>query len=158
MSKLRTHYDNLQVKETAGDEVIKGAYKYLSQKWHPDKHENKEEAERVTKIINQAYAILSDPIQRREHDEWIRRQRDQQEAPEPPLQQPPAPEQSHRGEPPRHTDKPAKNKRWDGWKTFLISAPVCFCVYVVLGMDTTAAAFMSFVAASAAGIYRNSQP
>lgn len=84
---MRTHYDNLQVKETASAEVIKGAYRFLSQKWHPDKNEDKEEAERVLKIINRAYAVLSDPAQRKAHDEWIRQQR--QEAPEPPPQAPP---------------------------------------------------------------------
>lgn len=77
MAKFRTHYDNLQVKETASEEVIRGAYRYLSQKWHPDKNiDNKEEAERVLKIINQAYDVLSDPDRRRQHDAWIRQQRE----------------------------------------------------------------------------------
>lgn len=72
MPHVRTHYDNLQVKENASIEVIKGAYKHLSQKWHPDKHpHNREHAERVLKIINQAYEVLSDPARRREHDRWI---------------------------------------------------------------------------------------
>jgi uncharacterized RDD family membrane protein YckC/Tfp pilus assembly major pilin PilA len=76
VSQVKTHYDNLQVKETASDEVIKGAYRYLSQKWHPDKNpHNKQEAERVLRIINQAYAVLSDPIKRKEHDDWIKKQR-----------------------------------------------------------------------------------
>lgn len=75
MSQVKTHYDNLQVKETASDEVIKGAYRYLSQKWHPDKNpHNRQEAERILRIINQAYAVLSDPIKRKEHDDWIKRQ------------------------------------------------------------------------------------
>lgn len=72
---VRSHYDNLQVKENASDEVIKGAYRYLSQRWHPDRNpDNREEAERVLKIINQAYAVLSNPDRRREHDAWIARQ------------------------------------------------------------------------------------
>lgn len=82
MSQIRTHYDNLQVKETASDEVIKGAYRYLAQKWHPDKNpHNKEEAERVLQIINQAYAILSDPVKRKEHDKWIEKQNESDEEP-----------------------------------------------------------------------------
>lgn len=89
MSQLKTHYDNLQVKETASDEVIKGAYRYLSQKWHPDKNpDNRQEAERILKIINQAYAILSDPLRRKEHDEWIKRQRESEGRP---TQRPPPP-------------------------------------------------------------------
>ena len=72
----RTHYDNLQVSESASPEVIKGAYKYLSQKYHPDKNaENRSESERITRLINEAYAVLSDPQRRKEHDEWIRVER-----------------------------------------------------------------------------------
>ena len=72
MDAFRTHYDNLQLKENASDEVIRGAYRYLAQKWHPDKNpDNKEEAERNSKIINDSYAILSDPQARKEHDEWL---------------------------------------------------------------------------------------
>lgn len=73
---LKTHYDNLQVKENASIEIIRGAYRYLSQKWHPDKHPgSRERAERIARIINEAYAVLSDPVRRKEHDEWIRNQR-----------------------------------------------------------------------------------
>lgn len=73
---LKTHYENLQVLENASPEVIKGAYRFLSQKWHPDKNlENRAEAERVTCILNEAYAVLSDTQLRKEHDEWIRNQR-----------------------------------------------------------------------------------
>jgi hypothetical protein len=76
MAKFRTHYDNLQVTENASVEVIKGAYRYLAQRWHPDKNPNdRENAERNTKIINDAYQVLSDPTQRRQHDIWIREQR-----------------------------------------------------------------------------------
>ncbi len=72
MEKLRTHYDNLQVAENASSEVIKGAYRYLSQKWHPDKNpDNRQAAERIITIINEAYHILSDPERRRQHDIWI---------------------------------------------------------------------------------------
>lgn len=72
MDAFRTHYDNLQIKENASDEVIRGAYRYLAQKWHPDKNpDKKEEAERNSKIINDSYAVLSDPQARKEHDEWL---------------------------------------------------------------------------------------
>mgnify|MGYP000730506242 CR=1 FL=1 len=72
MSKFRTHYENLQVIESASNEVIRGAYKHLSQKWHPDKHpDNRQRAERVTKIINAAYFVLSDPERKKEYDVGI---------------------------------------------------------------------------------------
>ena len=81
MHSFRTHYQNLQVTENASPEVIRGAYRFLSQKWHPDKNpDNREEAERISKIINEAYAVLSDPERRREHDAWIAEQRAQAEA------------------------------------------------------------------------------
>ena len=79
MKKIRTHYENLQVVENASIEAIKGAYKYLSQRWHPDKNpDQREQAERITQMINEAYAVLSDPVRRRAHDEWIAAQRTEQ--------------------------------------------------------------------------------
>jgi len=72
MKTFRTHYDNLQVSENASPEVIRGAYRYLSQKWHPDKNPDRvEEAARITRVINAAYEVLSDPQRRKEHDDWI---------------------------------------------------------------------------------------
>ena len=76
MKKLRTHYENLQVAETASLEAIRGAYKYLSQRWHPDKNpDQRAQAERIIKMLNDAYAVLSDPARRAEHDRWIAAQR-----------------------------------------------------------------------------------
>lgn len=87
MKSIRTHYENLQVTENASPEVIRGAYRYLSQKWHPDKNpDNREEAERITRLINAAYEALSDPQQRKEHDEWISAQR-RASIPDPPPRQ-----------------------------------------------------------------------
>ena len=71
MAKIHTHYDNLKVARMAPQEVIRAAYKALSQKYHPDKNPGDEKAARIMAILNSAYTILSDPIRRREHDEWI---------------------------------------------------------------------------------------
>lgn len=70
---VRSHYENLQVAHNASNEVIRGAYKYLSQKWHPDRvpPDKRAEAERVMKLVNEAYAVLSDATLRRQHDAWI---------------------------------------------------------------------------------------
>ncbi|MGH8807730.1 MAG: J domain-containing protein [Noviherbaspirillum sp.] len=73
MAHIHTHYDNLKVARNAPPEVIRAAYKTLSQKYHPDRHGNSPDAIRVIQIINAAYAVLSDPVRRREHDEWIAR-------------------------------------------------------------------------------------
>lgn len=73
---MRTHYDNLHVSEKASPEVIRGAYKALAQKWHPDKHpDQREKAERYFKIITRAFDILSDPKLRVEYDAWLVAQR-----------------------------------------------------------------------------------
>lgn len=71
MARIHTHYDNLKVARDAPPEVIRAAYKTLSQKYHPDRHGNSAEAIRIIQIINTAYAVLSDPAKRREHDDWI---------------------------------------------------------------------------------------
>lgn len=98
MPKIRTHYDNLKVARDAPAEVIRAAYRSLSQKYHPDRNGNSIESQRVMKVLNEAYAVLSDPEQRRRHDLWIREQeqeagpqaiRQQQETRrEPPKEQP----------------------------------------------------------------------
>jgi hypothetical protein len=71
MAKIHTHYDNLKVARQAPQEVIRAAYKALSQKYHPDKNPGDEKAARIMAIVNTAYNILSDPVRRKEHDEWI---------------------------------------------------------------------------------------
>lgn len=71
MAKIHTHYDNLKVSRMAPQEVIRAAYKALSQKYHPDKNPGDEKAARIMAILNGAYNTLSDPQRRKEHDEWI---------------------------------------------------------------------------------------
>jgi len=71
MAKIHTHYDNLKVSRHAPQEVIRAAYKALSQKYHPDKNQGDERAARIMAIVNTAYNILSDPMRRKEHDDWI---------------------------------------------------------------------------------------
>ncbi|QOY94811.1 DnaJ domain-containing protein [Massilia sp. UMI-21] len=71
MAKIHTHYDNLKVARGAPAEVIRAAYKALSQKYHPDKNPGDEKAARIMAIVNTAYNTLSDPLRRKEHDEWI---------------------------------------------------------------------------------------
>ena len=71
MAKIHTHYDNLKVARLAPQEVIRAAYKALSQKYHPDKNPGDAKAARIMAIINSAYGTLADPQRRREHDEWI---------------------------------------------------------------------------------------
>jgi len=72
LNPVRTHYDNLKVARDAPREVVRAAYKSLSQKYHPDRNpENLDEAGRIMTIINASYEVLSDPDRRRLHDAWI---------------------------------------------------------------------------------------
>ena len=71
MARIHSHYDNLKVSRKAPQEVIRAAYKALSQKYHPDKNPHDEKAARIMAILNSAYGTLADPMRRREHDEWI---------------------------------------------------------------------------------------
>ena len=74
MKQIGTHYDNLKVARNAPLEVIRAAYRALSQKHHPDKNGGSPESQRMMKIINESYAVLSDPETRKKHDDWIRQQ------------------------------------------------------------------------------------
>lgn len=80
MPRLRTYYDNLKVPRNASPEVIRAAYRRLSQKHHPDRNLDNPEAARVMVLINVAYQALSDPAKRARHDQWIRQQ-DERETP-----------------------------------------------------------------------------
>ncbi len=76
---FRTHYDDLQVARNASQSVIRAAYKTLTQQWHPDKHpENVRRANTITKRIDDAYRVLSDPELRKKHDDWIEQQEGQE--------------------------------------------------------------------------------
>ena len=74
MKSVRTHYDNLKVARNAPPEVIRAAYKSLSLLYHPDRNPGNPDAVRIMALINTSYAVLSDPVRRKQHDEWIRRQ------------------------------------------------------------------------------------
>lgn len=68
---VHTHYDNLKVTRNAPVEVIRAAYRVMAQKYHPDLNTSPQAAE-VMRIVNEAWAALSDPAKRAEHDRWIR--------------------------------------------------------------------------------------
>lgn len=74
MSELTTHYANLRVARNAPPEVIRAAYKALMQKHHPDRHPGDAKAERIVRLLNEAYAVLNDPEQKARHDAWIAQQ------------------------------------------------------------------------------------
>jgi curved DNA-binding protein CbpA len=88
--KLHTHYDNLKVARNAPPEVIRAAYRSLSQKYHPDRNPDNAEASRIMALINTSYEVLSDQEKRKSHDLWIAEQElvVRRSPPPPPPEQP----------------------------------------------------------------------
>ena len=64
---VHTHYDNLRITRNATPGVIKAAYRALSQEFHPDRNPGRDTT-RIMQIINDAYAVLSDPAARAKYD------------------------------------------------------------------------------------------
>jgi curved DNA-binding protein CbpA len=64
----RDYYGVLGIAPNASGEEIRRAYHRLAFQCHPDRHQETEEAHKKMREINEAYAILSDPIRRREYD------------------------------------------------------------------------------------------
>ena len=62
-------YEVLEVSPNAGPAVIKAAYRCLVQQLHPDKHPGNPAAAERLSFVNQAYAVLADPLQRARYDE-----------------------------------------------------------------------------------------
>ena len=64
----KNYYDILDLDSNCTIQDIKKSYRELAIKWHPDKNDNKEEAEKKFKEISEAYQILSDETKRKEYD------------------------------------------------------------------------------------------
>lgn len=61
-------YAVLGVAKDADDAAIKKAYRKLARTYHPDQNQGDADAETKFKAIGEAYAVLSDPEQRRQYD------------------------------------------------------------------------------------------
>ena len=108
-----SHYETLSVSRNAPPEVIRAAYRVLSQKWHPDKNASAEAADAMLKL-NLAYAELSDPGKRLRYDQLLQAQEFQWAFSHPPVQARRAPEP----EPdPKATPQPKRSRSffvdWD---------------------------------------------
>jgi uncharacterized membrane protein YkvA (DUF1232 family) len=67
------YYDLLGIESKASPEQIRQAYLNKIKEWHPDVNPGRvEEAEKKTKILNQAYFVLSDPARRKNYDRMLR--------------------------------------------------------------------------------------
>jgi curved DNA-binding protein len=67
MAPPRDFYAVLGVSRTASQDEIQRAYRRLARKYHPDVNKSPEAEERF-KDVSEAYAVLSDPEQRRRYD------------------------------------------------------------------------------------------
>lgn len=71
MAQKRDYYEVLGVSKNATDEEIKKAYRRLAKKYHPDANlNNKEEAEKNFKEVNEAYEVLSNSQKRKMYDQF----------------------------------------------------------------------------------------
>jgi hypothetical protein len=75
---LVTHYQRLNLAESATPEAIENAYQLVVSHLKPTQNtslQGSDESIRQLALAEQAYAILSDPDRRSEHDAWIHAQR-----------------------------------------------------------------------------------
>lgn len=73
MTRIRTdtkedYYGILEITPNASGEEIKGAYRRLALCHHPDRNKGSLDSEEKTKLLNEAYEVLSDPAKRVEYD------------------------------------------------------------------------------------------
>lgn len=64
----KDYYEILQVDTDALPKKIKEAYRSLAFQYHPDKNGGDTDALERMKMINEAYAVLSDPAKRKQYD------------------------------------------------------------------------------------------
>ena len=64
----KDYYKVLGVDSDAGEKQIKEAYRELALKYHPDRNKDNPEHIDKMKMVNEAYAVLSNPDKRREYD------------------------------------------------------------------------------------------
>ncbi len=68
MSGKRDYYEVLEVSKDATDSEIKRSFRSLARRFHPDKNPDDAEAETKFKEVQEAYAVLSNPDERKKYD------------------------------------------------------------------------------------------
>lgn len=68
---MKDYYSILGVSKNANEKELKEAYRKLVRKYHPDLNpNNRQEAEKIFREINEAYEVLSDPEKRKFYDKY----------------------------------------------------------------------------------------
>jgi molecular chaperone DnaJ len=67
---MADYFEVLEVSRTASDEEIKGAYRKLAMRWHPDRNNGSKEAEEKFKALTEAYDVLRDPQKRAAYERF----------------------------------------------------------------------------------------
>lgn len=68
---MMNYYKLLQIDPSAEPEVIAAAYRRLALKYHPDTNGSSAEAKARMQALNEAYAVLSDPVRRAAYDRQL---------------------------------------------------------------------------------------
>ena len=69
MNYQKDYYAILERSHGASDEVIRGAYRALAKKYHPDRNRNDPSAASRMSEINEAYEVLTSPSLKRQYDQ-----------------------------------------------------------------------------------------
>jgi hypothetical protein len=153
------YYEVLGVMRNAPPEVIRGAYKALAQKYHPDKNPGDAEAARMMMALNRAALTLLNAEKRQAYDESL----NGQAAASPEPSETPKPETATPNPSRQAPEEPApKPVNWySGWRV-LVTATVTVVAAKLIGILGTLIAFFVFYwvrprrgtgqAAAAAGI------
>ena len=70
------YWSLLGVSTECDSSELKAAFRKEARKWHPDLNKNDVNAEERFKLINEAYAILSDPKKRKEWEKQNNKSQD----------------------------------------------------------------------------------
>ena len=136
-----SYYELLQVTPTADLEIITAAYRALIRRHHPDRNPSPS-ADATTKLLNEAWEVLSDPAKRTEYDRKLAAGSSSRPAPPPrppnrPTQEtpPPRPKPS----PPRASQPPGLLKRDDLGVLTLVVILAIIASFILVAMFVWAA-------------------
>ena len=70
MSGKRDYYEILGIDRNSNASEIKNAFRSLARKYHPDKNQGDSESEIKFKEVQEAYAVLSVPNEKKKYDTY----------------------------------------------------------------------------------------